>query len=116
MYKMNSMLSPLLMDVPVALVLDENVLFKNSYNEIRTNKIQFETYHSNGSIRELLYFNEEGQLDGNIRVHYNNGNVAIDCTYINGKKQGMYFEYSKTGNILFSAIYDKDIMVSYIKF
>ncbi len=112
---MNSMLSPL-MNVPVALGLDEDVLFKTSCNEITYKNIQFETYHSNGSIYELMYFNQCGQLDGNIRVYYNNGNVAIDCTYINGKKQGMYFEYSKTGNILFSAIFDKDIMVSCIKF
>lgn len=77
---------------------------------------RFETYYPNGSVCQIKHFNNDGQLHGSSKCYYDNGVLAVDCTYVHGKKQGIYFEYTRTGNILFSAIFDKDVMVSYIRF
>lgn len=98
-----------------AIKLDSNYFISDiQYCKYKT--ICFETYYTNGSIREKKYYNLSGQLHGNVTHYHENGVVSIDCTYVDGKKQGMYFEYDLIGNIIFSAIFDKDMMVSAIKF
>lgn len=85
-------------------------------NDSLTQTIRVEHYYSNGAIREINYHSYDGLLNGNSTHYHRNGKIAIECSYINGMKQGIYFEYDEEGTIIFSAIFDKDQIISYIKF
>lgn len=48
---------------------------------------------------KVVSIDEDGSFvfDGNIRQYYKNGNLQIECQYVNGKLNGKYSEYHEDG-------------------
>lgn len=66
-------------------------------------------YHSNSDkLMTLEHYNENGHLEGERLVYYDNGQIAEKRHYVNGKLEGEAFWYSVKNVVLKHFIYEND--------
>ena len=66
-------------------------------------------YHNKtNAIMTIENYNNQGQLDGEKLVYYDNGQMAEKSNYQNGKKEGLSVWYTDNGKILKELMYKND--------
>lgn len=68
------------------------------------------TYYHNktNAVMSLENYNDQGELDGEKLVYYENGQIAEKSNYVKGKQQGLSSWYSESGVVLKEFLYDND--------
>ena len=84
--------------------------------KINNDEIEYEIIDGNGKykvyISSYLEFDGylvNGEINGNGKIYYSNGNLNFEGEYINGIKNGFGKEYYYNGNIKFEGIYKDDM-------
>ena len=66
-------------------------------------------YHKNSDqLMTIENFNDQGQLDGERKVYYENGQVAEELTYVDGMKHGKALYYAMNGVVIKEYMYIND--------
>ena len=66
-------------------------------------------YHNKtNTVMSIENYNDNGNLDGEKLVFYENGQVAEKSNYVNGKQEGLSTWYSETGVVLKEFQYEND--------
>jgi uncharacterized protein len=96
----------------------------------------YRRYHENGKVKSAgiskqgeqdsvwNYFNEQGgpsqlitfkngKYDGKYVSYYSNGKPDVECNYVAGELEGSYKQYGFEGALIFDAIYNGGVLVSY---
>lgn len=68
------------------------------------------TYYHNktDAVMSTEYYNDEGNLNGEKLVYYENGQIAEKSNFVNGKQEGLSTWYSETGVVLKEFQYEND--------
>ena len=68
-------------------------------------------YHNKSDgILSVEYYNDNGELNGEVIVYYPNGKEAERTNYTNGKREGRSLWYAENGNILKELLYMNDAL------
>ena len=62
-------------------------------------------YYQSEKIHQSYYVNDGGNIDGEYKEWYSNGDLWIHCHYRNGEKHGEYKEWSPNGEIVKHCVY-----------
>ncbi len=69
-------------------------------------------YYRNGKVNKKLNW-VNNQIEGCSTVYYGSGKKYIEASYKAGELDGNYSVYAQNGAIIWSAIYEKGVMISY---
>ena len=68
-------------------------------------KGQFNIYYSNGTPAEQRFYNNNYNLEGDVRKYYPNGKLGFVMTYKDDEETGIEYTYDKDGNQVIAAGY-----------
>ena len=74
------------------------------------NIIRIIKYSNRGILKTDKSFDNELRLNGISREYYTNGEIKTEENYVNGKKQGSYKNFYRTGELLREDVYYNDKM------
>lgn len=75
-----------------------------SYNENE----RFEIYYEDNNYL-CLYYVKNGLIDGKSISFYSNGKIATQCTYKDGKREGLHYLYNDDGKLLLTGLYVNNV-------
>jgi antitoxin component YwqK of YwqJK toxin-antitoxin module len=58
-----------------------------------------------GKHLKVEYFENNGKIEGTYKEYYIDGEIYIECNYIDGKLNGIYKKYYNDGNIFMECNY-----------
>ena len=87
--------------LPFEDIINVKILSKEINNYM--NKYKYLKFIKKDNI-EYYVDSRNGQKNSNFKSYYNNGQIWIDTTYIDGKRNGEYKEYDINGNLTYIII------------
>jgi antitoxin component YwqK of YwqJK toxin-antitoxin module len=72
-------------------------------------------YHDNGSLKELLVYNDSLKLDGVCKCWNAEGKLIAKARYVNGKKSGTWKIWHDNGRLAYVFKFDNGIKVGKAK-
>jgi antitoxin component YwqK of YwqJK toxin-antitoxin module len=70
----------------------------SSNNQSRINSLtEVITRYNNGAVKEFYYKDSENKLQGHYKRFYENGEMCISCSYVDGKRVGRCLEFEENG-------------------
>jgi antitoxin component YwqK of YwqJK toxin-antitoxin module/Tfp pilus assembly protein PilF len=86
-----------------------NVKTVGKYNDQGKRDGTWKYYHFDGSIDAIENF-KNGELEGPVEHHYDDGTVMLMGNYVNGKKEGEFLRYYNTGALNSSEQYKNGML------
>lgn len=98
--------------------IDGKQILVNKEVAISAEASRFTSYFSNGRVNEQYNKLTEyySKASGDYKKYFESGKIEISGNYKKSNKQGHWFELSADGDTVYSANYDNDVELSYIKF
>ncbi|HYV93628.1 MAG TPA: tetratricopeptide repeat protein [Chitinophagales bacterium] len=60
---------------------------------------EWKTYYSNGALKEIEHYNDEGDHEGSYKSYFRNGTLEYEYSYKKGKEDGYFKSYFQNGKI-----------------
>lgn len=86
-----------------------NVKSAGNYNDQGKREGTWKYYHFSGGIDAIENF-KDGELEGPVEHHYEDGTLMLKGTYVNGKKEGEFLRYYNTGALNTSEQYKNGML------
>lgn len=62
-------------------------------------------YYKSGNLKRLCYYNDKGHLHGEYKAFHENGQLHIECNYVDGEIQGDYLSCFMNGSVAEKGVY-----------
>lgn len=88
------------------------VVVKGNFKDDKYNG-EWKYWHENGQPKMTYKFNSNGDLECDVKEYNKYGILYIECSYKNGKKDGLYKEYDDDGVLYYTYEYNKGKLNKY---